>query len=36
MNDVQLHLAESALRLYAGSSTEKDMSNVSDKGNLFW
>ena len=32
MNDVQLHLAESALRLYADSSPERNMSKVYDEG----
>ena len=36
MNDVQLDLTESALRLYAGSSPERDMSKVYDEGNLCW
>ena len=36
MNNVQLHLAESVLRLYAGLSPEKDISKVYDEGNLFW
>ena len=36
INDVQLHLTESALRLYAGSSPEKDMSKVYHEGNICW
>ena len=36
MNDVQLDLTESALRLYADSGPERDMSKVYDEGNLCW